>query len=133
MKLKVFFTQIKNKLRRAGQWIAGQATLIGHWIRNFAFVFLTTKSKFRIFEGYGHFWFAKIYADRRYKMSQLNKYCGGKRHYVLPAGDYSLAVVNQYEIQVLKKKGYYKGLDISKILKIAYYVTQHNPKKHENK
>ncbi len=133
MKLKAFFKQVGNKLRRGWQWIAGQAILIGHWFRNLAVVFLSTNSKLRIFEGYGHFWFAKVYADRRYRMSRINKYCGGKRHYVLPAGDYSLAVVSQYEIQVLKKKGYYKGLDINKILKIAYYVTQHNPKTNEDK
>jgi hypothetical protein len=124
--------KLKNKLRLAWQWVAGQSLLIWHWIKNFFFVYLTTKSKVRIFEGYGHYWFAKIYADRRYRMSRINKYCGGKRHYVLPSGDYSLAVVNQYEIQNLKKRGYYKGLDINKILKIAYYVTLYTPK-HENK
>lgn len=102
--------------------------MIWTWIRNFAFVFLTTKSKIRIFEGYGHYWFAKKYADKRYRISRINKYCGGKRHYVLPAGDYSLAVVNQYEIRLLKKKGYYKGLDIYKILQIAYYVTSYENK-----
>jgi hypothetical protein len=125
-------TIIKNKLRTASQWLTGQTKMIWLWIRNLCFVFLTTKSQIRTFEGYGHWWFAKKYADRRYRMSRINKYCGGKRHYVLPAGDYSLAVVNQYEIQQLKKRGFYKGMDIFKILKVAYYVTQYTPKKHEN-
>jgi hypothetical protein len=127
------FQIIKNKLRLVWQWIAGQSIMVWHWIKNFCFVFLTTKSNFRIFEGYGHYWFAKIYANRRYKMSQINKYCGGKRHYVLPAGDYSLAVVSNLEIQNLKKQGFYKGWDILMILKNAYYVTEHKNLKNENK
>jgi hypothetical protein len=123
----------KNKIRIYYQWLTGQLSMIWLWIRNLFFVFLTTKSQVRIFEGYGHWWFARKYADKRYNISQKNKVCGGKRHYVLPAGDYSLAVVNQYEIQNLKKKGFYKGLDILKILKIAYYVTSHKNLKNENK
>ena len=119
--------KIKNTFRRAWQWLAGEAQLIWLWICNLCFIFLTTKSKVRILEGYGHFWLAKVYADRRYKMSRINKYCGGKRHYVLPVGEYSLVVINQYEIQNFKKRGFFKGLDINKILKMAYYVTQYKP------
>lgn len=129
MKIKSIITQFKNKSRLIWQWISGQLIPIWHWIKNLCFIYLTTKSEFRIFEGYGHYWFAKRYADRRYKLSQINKYCGGKRHYVIPAGDYSLAVVNQYEIQALKKKGFFKGWDILKILEVAYYVTDHQPLK----
>jgi hypothetical protein len=116
---------MKNKLIRAYKSAVGEISLWWLWIKNIFFVFLTTKSKARIFEGYGHYWFAKKYADRRYKISQINKYCGGKRHYVLPAGDYSLIVLNSLEIQDLKKKGVFnKHLDINKVLKNAYYVTQ---------
>jgi hypothetical protein len=98
--------------------------MIWHWIRNIFFVYFTTKSRIRIFQGYGHYWFAKKYADRRTRISRINKYAGGKRHYVLPAGDYSLAVISRLEINFLKKKGYYKGMDILKVLENAYYITK---------
>ena len=119
-----FITKTKNRLRLAWQWIAGQAIMIWHWIKNLCFVFLTTKSQVRIFEGYMHWWFSRIYADRRTKISRINKYCGGKMHYVLPAGDYALVVINSSEIQFLKKKGWYKGWNIKDILEHAYYVSQ---------
>ena len=116
---------MKSKIIRTYKAVAGELSLWWLWVRNLFFVFLTTKSKPRVFEGYGHYWFAKKYADRRYKISQINKYCGGKRHYVLPSGDYSLIVLNSLEIQALKKKGIFKkSLDINKVLKTAYYVTQ---------
>jgi hypothetical protein len=121
--------QIKNTFRKVWQWVAGESIMIWHWFKNLAFVFLTTRNQMRVFEGYGHYWFAIKYANRRYNMTKANKYCGGKRHYVLPAGDYSLAVVNRLEIEALKKKGFYKGLDILKILKYAYYVTSNTPNK----
>lgn len=116
--------QIKNKLRLAWQKTAGFFSMIGLWLKNFYYVFLSDNSRIRVFEGWHHWWFAKRYADKRYKISQINKYCGGKRHYVLPAGDYALAVVSSLEIQNLKKRGFYKGLDIKKILEQAYYVTK---------
>jgi len=116
---------MKKTLNRIYKTVAGEVALWWLWFRNLFFVFGTTKSKVRIFEGYGHYWFAKKYADRRAKISQINKYCGGKRHYVLPAGDYSLIVLNSLEIQELKKKGIFnKSLNINKVLKNAYYVTK---------
>lgn len=116
---------MKIRIVRIYRAIVGELVMWWLWIKNIFFVFLTTKSKARIFEGYGHYWFAKKYADRRHKISQINKYCGGKRHYVLPAGDYSLIVLNSLEIQDLKNKGIFKkSLNINKVLKNAYYVTQ---------
>lgn len=118
---------IKNKLHRAWQSVKGEFALIWMWIKNICFIYLTTKSQFRIFEGYGHWWFAKVYADRRTRISRINKYCGGKLHYVLPAGEYALSVSCSTEIQLLKKKGFYKGWDIRKILEHAYYVSNNKP------
>lgn len=116
---------MRNKLRQVRQWIAGQSLMIWHWFKNLCFVFLTTKSKVRIFQGYGHWWFAKKYADRRAKMSRVNKVCGGKRHFVLPWGDYSLIVMNRLEINNLKSRGIInKNLDVNKIFKQAYYLTK---------
>jgi len=98
-------TSIKNKLRTAWQWTSGQAQMIWHWFKNLCFVFLLSKSEPRVFMGYGHWWFAKKYADRRYRMSCINKTCGGKRHYVLPWSDYSLIVVDRLELIRMKSKG----------------------------
>jgi hypothetical protein len=130
MKLKA----AANKVKRAWQWFKGEAAMTWLWVKNIFFVYLTTKNTFRVFEGYGHFWLAKIYADKRTAITRLNKYCGGKRHYVLPAGNYSLAVLNSGELQLLKKKGYYKGMDIKRMLEQAYYVSQNKPEiRNENK
>ena len=120
-----FITKTKNKLRLAWQWIAGESLMIWHWIKNLFFVFLTTKSQVRVFEGYMHWWFARKYADRRYNISKVNKYAGGKRHYVLPWGDYSLIVLNNLEISDLKARRIIpKSVNINLILKQAYYITR---------
>jgi expansin (peptidoglycan-binding protein) len=114
-----------KKLRRSYKAVVGELAMWWMWVKNLCFVFLTTKSKIRIFTGYGHWWLAKKYADRRYDISKVNKYCGGKRHYVLPYGDYSLIVLNSLELQNLKKRGFFsKAMNIALVLKNAYYVTQ---------
>lgn len=124
-KIKTVLLRIKNKLRLAWQWIAGECIMIWHWIKNLFFVYLTTKSQLRIFEGYGHWWFAKKYADRRTKISRINKKCGGKTHYALPWGDYSLIVLNRLELRNLKNKRYCsKNINIVKILENAYYISK---------
>ena len=124
---------MKKKL----QAIWAEIVLIGKWINNLFFVFLTTKTEPHVFYGYGHYWFAQKYADRRTKMSMLNKYCGGKFHYVLPAGNYSLIVLNSDEIQNARKRGVInKSFTIDKVLKAAYYVSTGNKKlkpENENK
>jgi hypothetical protein len=114
-----------KKLHSAWKWLANQTRLIWHWIRNLFFVFFTTKSTVRIFEGYGHWWFAKKYADRRAKMSKINEVCGEKRHFVLPWGNYSLIVLNKIELNTLKSKGIInKKLNVLEIFKHAYYLTK---------
>jgi hypothetical protein len=124
----------KNKFRLAWQWISGQSQMTWHWIKNFFFVYFTTLSKPRIFEGYGHYWFSKKYADKRTKISKINKYCGGKWHYVIPAGDYSLIVLSSNEIRTARNKGLLsKKMSIDQILKLAYYVSTDKNKSNENK
>jgi len=119
------FIQFKNYLYRIWQNIAGDIVMIWHWVKNLFFVFLTTKSTVRIFKGYGHWWFAKKYADKRADMSKVNKVCGGKRHFVLPWGDYSLIVLNKTELNALKSKGIInKKINVNEIFKQAYYLTK---------
>ncbi len=99
--------------------------MIWLWFKNLCFVFLTTKSEARVFGGYGHWWFAKKYADKRARMSKVNKLCGGKRHFVLASGDYSLIVLNKIEINLLKAKGLIsKNYNINEVFKNAYYLTK---------
>lgn len=117
--------KLKNKLRLAWQFIKGHSILIWMYIKNFSLVFLSTNSRIAVFEGYGHWWLAKKYADKRAKISAKNKVSGGKRHYVLPVGDYSLAVINRTEINLLKAKNKLaKNLNIMKLLENAYYITK---------
>lgn len=124
-KYSKFWIWLKNKLRLTWQWIANQSLMIWHWFKNLCFIYLTTRSQPRVFRGYGHWWFAQRYADKRAKISKINKVGGGKRHYVLPCDDYALIVVNHIEINFYKKTGLFnKSLNINSILKHAYYITK---------
>lgn len=108
-----------NKIKRARRWVVGESKMIWMWVANIFFVFGTTKSKLRVFEGYGHYWLAQKYADRRAVITN------GQRHYVLPSGDYSLFVVNRLELRYLKNKGVIsKRFDYVKALESAYYVSK---------
>jgi hypothetical protein len=103
---------------------------IWEWFGNLRFVYLTTRSEARIFSGYAHQWLAKTYADRRTSISCLNKYCGGKKYYVVPLEKNSVVVLDSTEINKLQAKGILKkSLNIAKLLEIAIYVSDNNPKK----
>jgi len=95
------------------------------WIANFYFVFISPTSKPRVFIGFGHWWLAKKYADRRSNLTKVNKLCGGKRYFVLPYSRDSLIVVDRVEIIFGKNKGIFnRNLNIEKLLKQAYYITK---------
>lgn len=97
---------------------------IGIWFKGMWQVFISTKDRARVFEGWGHFWLAQKYADIRTKRSAKNKYAGGKMHYVLPAGDASLIVLNSLELKNAKDKGIFpRSLNINQVLKHAYYIS----------
>jgi hypothetical protein len=129
--------KIKQLWIRFKQWIVGNIMFawqhiksfffhIKLWIRNFWFVFFTTKSQFHVFYGYGHYWFAKKYADKRTKISNIQKHAGGgKKHHVLPWGQYSLAVINRLEINEFKSRGILKkGINILTLIEQSYYTTK---------
>jgi hypothetical protein len=116
---------MKNKIIRIYKAVAGELAMWWMWIKNLFFVFATTKSQAKVFQGYGHWWFARKYADKRTEISKINTYCGGKHHYVLPVGEYSLAVFNSLELDDLRRKGLIKrSFTIDKVLKSAYYVAK---------
>lgn len=88
------------------------------WVKNFFFVFLQTKSEPRIFQGWMHYWFAKKYAEKR-------KVICGKRHFVLPYGEYSLIVINRAEINAAKSRRLIsKNFNVLTALTNAYYITK---------
>jgi hypothetical protein len=95
------------------------------WIKNFYFVFISPTSKPRVFNGFGHWWLATKYADRRSNLTKVNKLCGGKRYFVLPYTQDSLIVVDRVEIITGKNRGIFnRSLNIEKLLKQAYYITK---------
>lgn len=95
------------------------------WIANFYFVFISPTSKPRVFKGFGHWWLAIQYANRRSNLTKANKLCGGKRYFVLPYTQDSLIVVDRVEIIEGRNRGVLnKNLNIEKLLKMAYYITK---------
>lgn len=124
---------MKNKLKRAWQWLAGNLQLfflnLWGWIRNVFFTFIWFKSINRIFYGWMHYKLAVIYANKRTKVSAVNKYCGGKIHYVLPFGEFGLIVVNRLEIKHFQDRGIFQKFNIDGLLKNAYYVSNNKPKR----
>ena len=94
------------------------------WFRNIYIVFLTDKSEPKIFKGYGYRWFAVRYANKRSDISKVNKYCGGKRHYVLSYDKNALIVVNRGEMLNLRKKRFIrKDYNIVDSLENAFFIT----------
>lgn len=116
---------MKKRIRRIYVAIVSELEMWLMWIKNLYFAFFTSKSRPRIFVGYNHFWFAKKYADRRTKMSSYNEVAGRKRHFVLPADDYSLVVINRLELNDLKARGKVSNkMNIEYLLKNAYYISK---------
>jgi hypothetical protein len=125
MKIK----EVRNKSHHIWRSVYGTVFLffmrLWFFIGNMWFLVFATKSRYRIFTGWMHFWMAKYYADKRTRWSKVNKVCGGKRHYVLPWTNYGLIVINKLELVKLKKLGYFsKNLDIIKVLESSYYLSK---------
>jgi len=124
MNKKLLKLQISNWFKTCWLNIKEFFQFIALWFIGMWNVFISTKDKMRVFEGWGHFWMAQKYADIRTKRSAKNKYAGRKMHYVLPAGEASLIVVNSLELQNLKARGAFsKTFNIAMVLKHAYYIS----------
>ena len=94
-----------NSLKRKVFRIAGWINSIGSTT--------TPELMVKVFYGYGHYKYAKKYADRRHEAD-------GKTYYVLPYGTESLIVVNRLELQ-----GMFRAkVDIAQKLKHAYYIAR---------
>jgi hypothetical protein len=124
-KFKKLFAQIQKWTTIKVLFIFLYIKYTGVWFANFWYVFISPTSKPRIFKGFFHWWLAKTYADKRAKLTQVNKLCGGKRHYVLPYSNEGLLVINRLELINGKERGLLnKNLNINKILTNAYYITK---------
>jgi len=98
---------------------------IKYFVKNFYFVFFETKSVPKSFYGYGRFWFAKIYADKRTETGSLDGVTGRKRHFCFPYSDNIVMVCNRTEINgMIKSKMISKKVDIKYMCENAYYISK---------
>ena len=131
-RFKIFSTKLRQLYLRCKQQVQIFAIITWEiikytslWVANFYFVFISPTSKPRVFKGFGHWWLATKYADRRSKLTKVNKLCSGKRYFVLPYTQDSLIVVDRVEIITGKNRGIFnRSLNIEKLLKQAYYITK---------
>lgn len=95
------------------------------WIFSVRMVHFSSKSRIASMWGWGHWKYAKKYANKRHEID-------GKRYYVYPAGPEMLLVFNSIELKDLKRRGFVsKGakIDVSTLLRDSYYYTSNKKKK----
>jgi hypothetical protein len=74
-----------------------------------------------IFYGYAHFYFAKKYADKRYRKYPATLDRLGKQQLVFPISDERLITCSRLEFKALRKRGYInKKRNYTKYLKEKY-------------
>ena len=113
IKVRLLYYKIRNK-----------ASAIKLFCKNIYDVFFTAKSEARMFTGPFSKWLAVRYADKRAKISAVNKLCGGKRHYVVHYGADRLFVINKSEMNILKRKHIFrKNYNVLDVLENAFYIT----------
>lgn len=121
LSLEKFFKLIYSRLLRVWKVLS----LPAMWISNVYFVFIASKSHAKVFEGWGYRWLAVKYANKRSKLSKVNEYCGGKRHYAIEFDSSSLIVINKLEMNKLKSRRIIsKNYNVLDVFKDAYYVTK---------
>lgn len=98
---------------------------IKYFIKNLWFVYLAFKSKPKSFVGYGKYWLARKYADKRTSTMSGDGVTGRKRHYVFPYSDNILFVCNRTEINgMVKSKMISKKVNIKYMIENAYYISK---------
>ena len=116
--MKTFFFKIYH-------WFLLRWYRFRNFINNIWIVYVQYKSEPRIFSGWGHYWLAKKYADKRTDTSKVNTLCGGKRHFVYPYGQESLIVRNRLEFNACQNKGLIgKKVNYLDVLKYAFYISK---------
>jgi hypothetical protein len=86
--------------------------------------FLTGIRKPRIFRGYCSYWYARRYADRRFKLWKNHWDQAGKQQGVFPYTDITLIVCSKSELKYFNKKSMIRNkMNPRKLIKKAYYTT----------
>lgn len=101
-------------MKKIKEFIRFQVGMLQGWLFSKKSLYSTTLCA-KVFYGWQHFKYAKLYADRRNKIDN-------KCYYVLPFGEDTLIVVNRLEMTALKTKGVIKKeLKHNDVLEMAYY------------
>jgi hypothetical protein len=98
---------------------------IKYFFKNLYFVFLRTDCVIKSFAGYGRFWLAKKYADKRTRTTSKDGVTGRKRHFVFPYNNKVVFVCNRTEINsLIRSKMIKQNIDIKYLLENAYYISR---------
>jgi len=98
---------------------------IKYFIKNFRFVFLEEENKPKSFYGYGKYWLAKKYADKRTASGSPDGVTGRKRHFCFPYANGVIMVCNRTEINgMINSKMISKKVDIAYMLEQAFYISK---------
>lgn len=98
---------------------------IKQFVKNFDFVFLQAKNTPKSFAGYGRYWLAKKYADRRTQSGSIDGVTGRKRHFCFPYADNVVLVCNRTEVNgMVKSKIISKKVDIKYMIEHATYISK---------
>ena len=98
---------------------------IKQFFKNFCFVFFEEENKPKSFAGYGRYWLAKKYADKRTSATSEDGVTGRKRHFCFPYADNVILVCNRTEVNgMIKSKLIHKSVDIKYMLENAYYISK---------
>jgi hypothetical protein len=95
-----------------------------YFIKNYYFVYFKSENKPKSFAGYGRYWLAKKYADKR-TASTATGVTGRKRHFCFPYADNIVLVCNRTEVNgMIKKKMIHKSVDINYMINNAFYISK---------
>jgi hypothetical protein len=96
-----------------------------YFLKNFYFVFFQNRNTPKSFYGYGQYWLAKKYADRRTSTTSQDGVTGRKRHFCFPYGNGIILVCNRTEANgMIKNKLIHKSVDIRYMIEHAYYISK---------
>jgi hypothetical protein len=97
---------------------------IKYFFKNWYFVTFSGKVTSKAFAGYGRFYLAKKYADKRTASGSPDGVTGRKRHYVISYDTNIIMVCNRTEINNMAKTGVIMKQNVAKLLRDAYYVSK---------
>ncbi len=98
---------------------------IKYFLKNINFVYFENENMPKSFYGYGKYWLAKKYADKRTNSTSADGVTGRKRHFCFPYANNIIMVCNRTEINgMIKNKMISKRVDIKYMIENAYYISK---------